>query len=208
MKASLRSVRIAPKKASLVAKMVRGQPVPQALSSLQRTQKKAARILEGVIQSAAANARQNDGQNPDNLIVKTLTVNKAQSFHRGVPMARGRWRRMRKFLSHIEVTLGYPEDSVESPRRGDSGEETDRRSVSTNDSPKEKAGRNVENTKKESTDSASQKPKKAVQKKSSAAPKATKASAISQKTSTGKARTSSKKKAGASPEDSSVSTSS
>lgn len=110
MKATLRSVRIAPKKANLVAKMVRGMPVEDALHSLERTNKKAARLLEGVIASAAANAQQNEGQNPADLVIKTLTVNKAQTFHRGVPMARGRIRRMRKFLTHIEVTLGYPED--------------------------------------------------------------------------------------------------
>lgn len=109
MKAYLRSVRIAPKKANLVAKMVRGMPVPEALHSLEHTNKKAARIIEGVIRSAAANARQNDNQNPEDLIVKTVVVNKSITYHRGVPMARGRIRRMRKFLSHVEVTLGYPE---------------------------------------------------------------------------------------------------
>ena len=106
MKAFLKSVRIAPKKANLVAKMVRGMPVNDALSSLERTNKKAARILEKLIKSAADNARSNDNQNPHDLVVKSLVVNKAQAFHRGVPMARGRIRRMRKFLSHISVTLG------------------------------------------------------------------------------------------------------
>lgn len=107
MKAHLRSVRIAPKKANLVAKMVRGLPVPAALDSLEHTNKKAARLFEGVIRSAAANARQNDNQNPDDLIVKTVVVNKAITYHRGIPMARGRMRRIRKLLSHIDVTLGY-----------------------------------------------------------------------------------------------------
>lgn len=106
MKASLRSVRIAPKKAQLVAKMVRGMPVLTAIASLERTNKKAARILEDLLRSAVANAQSNEKQSPDVLTVESLVVNKAQSLRRGVPMARGRIRPMRKFLSHIHVTLG------------------------------------------------------------------------------------------------------
>ena len=106
MKASLRSVRIAPKKAQLVAKMVRNLPVLAALESLERTNKKAARILEDLLKSALANAKANDNQSPEALKIMSLTVNKAQAYRRGVPMARGRVRPMRKFLSHINVTLG------------------------------------------------------------------------------------------------------
>ena len=106
MKASLRSVRIAPKKANLVASMIRGMHVRDAQESLSRTNKKAARILERLVASAIANARQNDNQDADALVIKTLTVNKAQGYHRGVPMARGRVRPMRKFLSHIHLMLG------------------------------------------------------------------------------------------------------
>jgi len=110
MKATLRSVRIAPKKANLVAKMVRGKPVPEAISMLERTNKKAARLLEALVRSAMANATNNEKQNPDEMIVKTLIVNKAQAYQRGIPMARGRQRIIRKFLSHITLQLGYPEE--------------------------------------------------------------------------------------------------
>ena len=122
MKARLRSVRIAPKKANLVAGLVRGLPVEDALTSLERTNKKAARILEQLIKSAMANAQKNDNQNVAHLVVKTLVVNKAQAFHRGVPMARGRVRPMRKFMSHIEVTLGLQSEmeSEEKPAKEDS----------------------------------------------------------------------------------------
>jgi large subunit ribosomal protein L22 len=114
MKASLRSVRIAPKKAQLIAKLVRNLPVPAALESLERTNKKAARIFEGLLKSAVANARVNDNQSPDTLKIMSLTVNKAQSYRRGVPMARGRVRPMRKFLSHINLTLGI-DTATEAP---------------------------------------------------------------------------------------------
>ena len=106
MKASLRSIRIAPKKATLIAKMIRGMPVRDAGDLLDHMNKKAARIFTELLKSAIANARQNDKQNPADLIIKTIIVNKAQAYHRGVPMARGRMRHMRKFLSHLEMTLG------------------------------------------------------------------------------------------------------
>lgn len=106
MKAYLRSVRIAPKKAQLVAKMVRGLSVNAALQSLQKTNKKAARILEKLLASAVTNARTNEGQDPNVLIIESLVVNKAQALDRGVPMARGRVRPMRKFFSHINLVLG------------------------------------------------------------------------------------------------------
>ena len=113
MQASLRSVRIAPKKAQLVAKMIRGQSVPDAVYILERTNKKAARIFQDLLRSAMANASHNEKQDPQMMIIKLLTVNKAQAYHRGVPMARGRVRPMRKFLSHINLTLGVADEPKE-----------------------------------------------------------------------------------------------
>lgn len=113
MKASLRSVRIAPKKAQLVAKMIRGLSVPDAMSTLEHTNKKAARLFEDLLRSAMANASHNVQQDPQLMVVKELIVNKAQAYHRGVPMARGRVRPMRKFLSHIDISLGFADDMDE-----------------------------------------------------------------------------------------------
>ncbi|MDD5026631.1 MAG: 50S ribosomal protein L22 [Candidatus Peribacteraceae bacterium] len=106
MKASLIAVRIAPKKAALVAAMVRGLSAAEAIAMLARTQKKGARLIEALLKSAVANAEHNDKQQAENLIIKTLKVDKAQSYRRGVPMARGRQRPIRKFLSHIVLELG------------------------------------------------------------------------------------------------------
>ncbi len=110
MHAIVRSVRIAPKKANLIAKMVRGMPVPAAITALRRTHKKAARIVEDLLQSASANARQNFRQDPDTMIIKAIVVNQGQALHRGVPKARGSVRPIKKYLSHIHVTLGYKDD--------------------------------------------------------------------------------------------------
>jgi large subunit ribosomal protein L22 len=119
MKAYLRSVRIAPKKAGLIASMVRGMPVRDAMHALQHTHKKGARIIEQLLKSAIANAEHNDKQDAGNLIIKTIIVNQSMGYRRGVPMARGRVRPMTKFLSHIDLTLGVAgaEDGLRKSKR-------------------------------------------------------------------------------------------
>ncbi len=137
MHASLQSVRLAPKKANLMASMVRGMTVPDATELLRRTTKKSARLFEGVLHSAVANAQHNFKQNPQGMILKTVVVNKGMYYRRGTPMARGRVRPLKKFLCHISITLGYPEvkdakgrskkgipekpGNPESPEKGKSG---------------------------------------------------------------------------------------
>ncbi len=109
MKALLQSVRIAPKKLNLLARMVRGQSVPDATEALRRTNKKGARIVEKLLLSAVANASHNDKQDPQMMIIKTIVVNQGQAYRRGMPKARGQQRPYKKFLSHLEIVLGYPE---------------------------------------------------------------------------------------------------
>lgn len=106
MKAYLRSARIAPKKANIIAMMVRGMRVDEALAALSKTNKKGARLVETLVKSAVANAEHNDKQRKGNLMIKTIIVNQGMAYQRGVPMARGRMRMMNKFMSHISVALG------------------------------------------------------------------------------------------------------
>lgn len=113
MKAYLRSVRIAPKKANIIAKMVRGMPAGEAMDLLKRTNKKGARIVEKLLASAIANARHNDKQHPSDLVIKSIIVNQSLGYARGVPMARGRIRSMTKFLSHIDLALGIADGKAE-----------------------------------------------------------------------------------------------
>ncbi len=124
MKAYLQSVRIAPKKANLVAKMVRGMSVPDAVESLRRTNKKAARIIETLLLSAIANASHNDKQDAQMMVIKTIVVNQGQAYRRGMPKARGQQRPYRKFLSHISLTLGLPGEEHEKPVKKVSGKKT------------------------------------------------------------------------------------
>ncbi|MEK7590777.1 MAG: 50S ribosomal protein L22 [Patescibacteria group bacterium] len=112
MKAHLRSVRIAPKKANLIAKMVRGMAVADAVEALRMTHKKAARLIEGLLRSAIANTSHNLKQDPQTMIIKTIVVNQGQAFRRGIPKARGQVRPIKKFLSHISIELGFPEEDT------------------------------------------------------------------------------------------------
>ena len=106
MHAILRSARLAPKKANLIAKMVRGMTVPDAVTLLGHTHKKGARMFAEILRSAMANAQHNYKQDPQMMILKTVVVNQGTFYQRGVPMARGRVRPIQKFLSHIAITLG------------------------------------------------------------------------------------------------------
>jgi large subunit ribosomal protein L22 len=116
MKAYLRSARIAPKKANIIAKMVRGMPAGEAMDLLKRTNKKGARMVEKLLESAIANARHNDKQHPSDLVIKSIIVNQSIGYARGVPMARGRIRSMTKFLSHIDLALGIADGKAETKK--------------------------------------------------------------------------------------------
>ena len=110
MKAYAHSLRIAPKKANLIAKLVRGMNVPDAMESLRKTHKKGARMVELLLRSAIANASHNDKQDAQMMVIKSIVVNQGTAYRRGMPMARGRTRPFRKFLSHITLELGFPEE--------------------------------------------------------------------------------------------------
>ncbi len=108
MRATAKYVRIAPRKARLVADEVRGKSYPEAVSLLQFTNKRAAEILGGVLNSAAANAEHNSDADPDELRVKTVRVDEGPTIKRYRPRAMGRATMIRKRTSHITVELEPP----------------------------------------------------------------------------------------------------
>ena len=110
MKAYAHSLRIAPKKANLIAKMVRGMRVADAMDALGKTHKKGARMIELLLRSAIANASHNDKQDAQTMVISSIVVNQGTAYRRGMPMARGRQRPFRRFLSHVSVELGFPGD--------------------------------------------------------------------------------------------------
>lgn len=105
-RAVLRGVRLSAQKGRLVADLVRGKPVDQALDILNFTQKKAAPIVRKVLESAIANAEHNDGLDIDELKVKTIYVEEGTTLKRFRARAKGRGARILKPTSHIYVTVG------------------------------------------------------------------------------------------------------
>ena len=105
-RATLRGVRLSVDKGRLVADLIRGKKVDQALNILQFTQKKAAVIIKKVLESAIANAEHNDGADIDELRVKTIYVEKATSLRRFSARAKGRGAKIEKQTCHIFVTVG------------------------------------------------------------------------------------------------------
>jgi large subunit ribosomal protein L22 len=104
-KAVARFIRISPQKARLVADAVRGQKVESALNVLRFMPKKGARILRKVMESALANASQNEAIDVDTLYVKNILVDGGPSLKRTSPRAMGRATRIIKRTSHITVVL-------------------------------------------------------------------------------------------------------
>ena len=98
-------IRVSPQKARLVADVVRGMEVDQAITTLKFMPKKAAAILRQVIESAVANATQDDQVDVDNLIVKNIFIDGGPSLKRIRPRAMGRATRIIKRTSHITVVL-------------------------------------------------------------------------------------------------------
>lgn len=105
-KASLRGVRLSAQKGRLVADLVRGKPVEQALNILAFSPKKGAKIIHKVVESAIANAEHNDGADIDLLKVKTIHVEEGMTLKRFTARAKGRGNRISKRTSHIYVTVG------------------------------------------------------------------------------------------------------
>ncbi len=108
MRAVAKFVRIAPRKARLVADEVRGKSYPEAVSLLQFTNKRAAKILGDVLKSAAANAEHNMEADIDELRLKTIKVDEGPTIKRYRPRAMGRATMIRKRTSHITVELEPP----------------------------------------------------------------------------------------------------
>ena len=104
--AILRGVHLSAQKGRLVADLVRGKPVEQALNILAFSPKKAARIVKKVLESAIANAEHNDGADIDALKVKRVHVERGQFLKRFQARAKGRGNRILKHTCHIYVTVG------------------------------------------------------------------------------------------------------
>lgn len=100
-----RFARISPQKARLVADQIRGLSVERALDTLSFSNKKGAALVKKVLDSAIANAENNDGADIDELKVSEIMVDEAPVMKRIKPRAKGRADRITKRLSHITVRV-------------------------------------------------------------------------------------------------------
>ena len=105
MKAILKNYRQSPRKVRLIADVVRGKKVTEALNLLKFVDKRAAGPFAKVVQSAVANAVV-AGKDPARLIIKKVAVDKGTVLKRFTPRARGSASRINKRNSHISVELG------------------------------------------------------------------------------------------------------
>lgn len=105
VKAVAKYIRISPQKARLVADVIRGMDAGEALTTLRFMPKKGAAILRKVLESAVANADQNDTVDVDTLYVKRILIDGGPMLKRFSPRAQGRANRILKRSSHITVVV-------------------------------------------------------------------------------------------------------
>jgi len=105
-RAILRGARMSAQKGRLVADLIRGKPVDQAMRVLAFTPKKGAAIMRKVLESAIANAEHNDGADIDSLKVKAVQVERGMFLKRFQARAKGRGNRVLKHTCHIFITVG------------------------------------------------------------------------------------------------------
>jgi large subunit ribosomal protein L22 len=103
--ASLKGARISAQKARLVADQVRGMPVEEALNLLEFSPKKAAHLVKKILDSAIANAENNEGADVDELTISSIYVDEGMTMKRLSPRAKGRADRILKRSCHITVKV-------------------------------------------------------------------------------------------------------
>ncbi|MHA7967211.1 50S ribosomal protein L22 [Paenibacillus sp. CAU 1782] len=104
-KAHANFVRIAPRKAQLVADLIRGKQVGEAIAILRHTPKSASPIIEKLLNSAIANAEHNYQLDVNKLVVTQVFANQGPTMKRFRPRAMGRASRINKRTSHITLVV-------------------------------------------------------------------------------------------------------
>ena|SRR3989338_1869377 len=109
--AQLNTYRQSPRKVRLVADLIRGKKVAQALTTLRFANKRATGPIIKLIESAVANAK-NKGLNVDSLVVSAIAVNAGQVLKRSMPMSRGRAFGIHKRTSHVSVSVSEDKETA------------------------------------------------------------------------------------------------
>lgn len=103
--ATLKGAHVSPRKASVVAALIRGRTVADALVILEHTPRRSAEVITKVVKSASANAEHNHDYKPGTLFISEISVTPDQRYKRYRPAARGRALRFQRKTSHITVMI-------------------------------------------------------------------------------------------------------
>ena len=103
--AKLSYARVSVQKACFVLDAIRGKSATEALAILTYNPRYASSIIKKLLESAIANAENNNGMNADNLYVEECFANKGPTMKRVQPRAQGRAYRIEKRMSHITIVL-------------------------------------------------------------------------------------------------------
>ena len=104
-KATLKFARISSRKVKIVADLIRGKDVDEALAIMKFTPKASSEIIEKLLKSAIANAENNHGMKHEKLYVAEIFANQGPTLKRIRPAAKGSAVRIRKRTSHITIVL-------------------------------------------------------------------------------------------------------
>lgn len=110
-KAIAKYVRMSPRKARLVANLIKGKDIQEAEAILRYTPNKAAKVIQKVLLSATANAENNLELDKSNLLVKSAIIDQGPSIKRIKPRAQGRADRMVHRTSHVTVVVAEREEA-------------------------------------------------------------------------------------------------
>jgi large subunit ribosomal protein L22 len=108
-RAVLRKFRESPRKVRMVANMIRGRSVDDALSILRLQQRKAAHMLSKVLGSAIANATENEKADAEKLVVKSVQIDGGPVEKRWMARSMGRANRIIRRTSHVTIVVDIPE---------------------------------------------------------------------------------------------------
>ena len=108
-RAVLKRFRESPRKVRMVADMIRGRSVDDAMSILRLQQRKAAKMLSKVLGSAIANATENEKADPDNLVVTSVFVDGGPVTKKWMARSMGRANRILSRTSHVTVVVDIPQ---------------------------------------------------------------------------------------------------
>jgi large subunit ribosomal protein L22 len=109
-RAILRRFRESPRKVRMVADMIRGRSVDDAMSILRLQQRKAAKMLTKVLGSAIANATENEKADADKLVVTDINIDGGPVQKRWMPRSMGRANRILSRTSHVTIVVDVPND--------------------------------------------------------------------------------------------------